>query len=90
MMVVGTYTDGGSKGVYSYRFNQETGVAEALNSLEMVNENIETASEAQAGEFTEEDFYSRLRKYVKMIDPEKVFGKIEIKRFVMIMYLSLS
>ena len=24
-MVVGTYTDGGSKGIYTYRFNQDTG-----------------------------------------------------------------
>lgn len=44
MMVVGTYTDGGSKGVYSFRFNQETGVAEALNSLEMVNPSYLTIS----------------------------------------------
>ena len=37
MMVVGTYTDGGSRGVYSYRFNQETGIAEVLDSLEMIS-----------------------------------------------------
>lgn len=43
MMVVGTYTDGGSKGVYSYRFNQETGVAEVLDSLEMRNPSYLTA-----------------------------------------------
>ena len=36
-MLVGTYTDGGSKGVYSYRFYQETGEAELLDSLEMRN-----------------------------------------------------
>ena len=27
MIFVGTYTDGGSRGVYSYRFNQVTGEA---------------------------------------------------------------
>ena len=37
MIFVGTYTDGGSKGVYSYRFNQETGEAVVLDSLEMRN-----------------------------------------------------
>jgi len=36
-MVVGTYTNGWSRGVYSYRFNQETGVAEVMDSLEMRN-----------------------------------------------------
>ena len=44
MMFVGTYTDGGSKGVYSYRFNQETGEAEVLNSLEMRNPSYLTLS----------------------------------------------
>lgn len=44
MMVVGTYTDGGSKGVYSYRFNQETGAVEALDSLEMTNPSYLTLS----------------------------------------------
>ena len=39
MMFVGTYTDGGSKGVYSYRFYQETGEAVVLDSLEMANRN---------------------------------------------------
>ena len=27
MMLVGTYTDGGSKGIYTYSFNQENGPA---------------------------------------------------------------
>ena len=44
MMIVGTYTDGGSRGVYSYRFNQETGVAELLDSLEMTNPSYLTVS----------------------------------------------
>ena len=44
MMFVGTYTDGGSKGVYSYRFNQETGEAELLDSLEMINPSYLTLS----------------------------------------------
>lgn len=37
IMVVGTYTDGGSKGVYSFRFNQLTGETEPLDSLAMKN-----------------------------------------------------
>lgn len=37
MMLVGTYTDGGSKGVYCCRFNQETGAVAFLDSLEMRN-----------------------------------------------------
>ena len=36
-MVVGTYTDGSSTGIYSYRFNQETGEALLLDSLAAVN-----------------------------------------------------
>lgn len=37
MMLIGTYTDGGSKGIYSYYFNQKTGETEALNSLALKN-----------------------------------------------------
>lgn len=44
MMFVGTYTDGGSKGIYSYRFNQQTGEAEVLDSLEMRNPSYLTLS----------------------------------------------
>lgn len=44
MMFVGTYTDGGSKGVYSYRFNQETGEALLLDSLGMGNPSYLTVS----------------------------------------------
>ena len=44
MMFVGTYTDGDSHGVYSYRFNQETGAAEVLDSLEMRNPSYLTLS----------------------------------------------
>ena len=42
-MLVGTYTDGGSKGVYSFRFNQVTGEAETLDSLEIRNPSYLTA-----------------------------------------------
>ena len=44
MMFVGTYTDGGSHGVYSYRFNQETGKAEVQDSLEIRNPSYLTVS----------------------------------------------
>ena len=44
MMFVGTYTDGGSKGIYSYRFNQDTGEAQVLDSLEMTNPSYLTLS----------------------------------------------
>ena len=36
-MMVGTYTDGGSHGIYSYRFDQEKGEAMLLDSLAMTN-----------------------------------------------------
>nr|WP_285947992.1 lactonase family protein [Bacteroides intestinalis] len=36
-MLVGTYTDGNSKGIYTFRFNQETGVATSLSSIEVLN-----------------------------------------------------
>lgn len=36
-MVVGTYTNGGSKGIYTYRFNQETGEHQSLSETEISN-----------------------------------------------------
>ena len=47
LMFVGTYTDGGSRGIYSYRFNQETGKAVPLDSLEMRNPSYLTVSRDQ-------------------------------------------
>lgn len=44
MMLVGTYTDGSSKGVYSYYFNQTTGESQVLDSLEMINPSYLTLS----------------------------------------------
>ena len=44
-MVVGTYTDGGSKGIYTYLFNQDTGKAELLDSLAMKNPSYLTVSD---------------------------------------------
>lgn len=44
MMLIGTYTDGGSKGIYSYYFNQKTGETEALNSLALKNPSYLTIS----------------------------------------------
>ena len=44
-MLVGTYTNGTSKGIYTFRFNQETGVATALSSLELPNPSYLTPSE---------------------------------------------
>ena len=43
-MLVGTYTYGSSKGIYSCRFNQTTGEAEVLDSLEMRNPSYLTVS----------------------------------------------
>ena len=44
MMLVGTYTYGGSKGIYSYRFDLATGEAEALNALSLQNPSYLTLS----------------------------------------------
>lgn len=44
MMLVGTYTYGNSKGIYSCRFNQATGEAEVLDSLGMKNPSYLTVS----------------------------------------------
>ena len=44
MMLVGTYTNSCSKGIYSYAFNQETGEAMLLDSLEMRNPSYLTIS----------------------------------------------
>ena len=43
-MAVGTYTDGSSKGIYTYRFNQEIGKTELLDSLAMKNPSYLTVS----------------------------------------------
>ncbi len=36
-MLVGTYTSGSSKGIYTYRFDQESGIATALSEAEVSN-----------------------------------------------------
>ena len=43
-MLVGTYTDGGSRGIYSYRFDQETGEATLQDSLALRNPSFLTIS----------------------------------------------
>lgn len=43
-LLVGTYTYGGSKGIYSYHFNQETGEATLLDSLSLRNPSFLTIS----------------------------------------------
>ncbi len=43
-MVVGTYTSGESKGVYSFRFNQETGTATPLDAAVVENPSYVTLS----------------------------------------------
>lgn len=44
-MLVGTYTNGTSKGIYTFRFNQETGAASPLSSAELSNPSYLAASE---------------------------------------------
>lgn len=44
-MAVGTYTDSGSYGIYSIRFNQSTGEAVVLDSLKMSNPSFLTFSD---------------------------------------------
>ena len=44
-MLIGTYTDGTSKGIYSFRFNQKTGTATPLDSVELSNPSYLTPSE---------------------------------------------
>lgn len=43
-MVIGTYTSGESKGLYSFRFNEETGVATPLSVVEVENPSYLTPS----------------------------------------------
>ncbi|MGI6794551.1 lactonase family protein [Bacteroides sp. KG68] len=44
-MLVGTYTDGTSKGIYTFRFNQETGMATPLDTIELPNPSYLVPSE---------------------------------------------
>ena len=48
-MLVGTYTNGSSKGIYTFRFNQETGTAVPLSSATLPNPSYLVPSED--GEF---------------------------------------
>ena len=43
-LIVGTYTEGGSHGIYSYSFNQVTGEARILDSLKLANPSYLTPS----------------------------------------------
>lgn len=43
-MIVGTYTDGGSYGIYSFRFNQDSGESELQDSLALKNPSYLTFS----------------------------------------------
>ncbi|HEY9550941.1 MAG TPA: beta-propeller fold lactonase family protein, partial [Prevotella sp.] len=43
-LLVGTYTDGTSKGIYSFSFDQQTGQTKALHSLAMRNPSYLTLS----------------------------------------------
>lgn len=43
-MLVGTYTSGSSKGIYTFRFNQETGTVTALSETEISNPSYLTLS----------------------------------------------
>lgn len=43
-LVVGTYTDGGSEGLYSFSFNQQTGESAALDSCKAANPSYLTIS----------------------------------------------
>lgn len=44
-MLVGTYTSGESKGIYSFRFNEETGIAIPLSETEIENPSYLTLSD---------------------------------------------
>ena len=48
-MLIGTYTNGASKGIYTFRFNQETGTAVPLSSAALPNPSYLVPSED--GEF---------------------------------------
>ncbi|MCI1647693.1 MAG: lactonase family protein [Bacteroides sp.] len=43
-MLVGTYTNGTSKGIYTFHFNQETGIAQPLDSITVPNPSYLTPS----------------------------------------------
>lgn len=43
-MLVGTYTSGNSKGIYTFRFNEETGIATPLSEIEASNPSYLTLS----------------------------------------------
>lgn len=50
-MVVGTYTDGDSKGIYTFRFNQETGESVSLSEAEVSNPSYLTITENNSGTY---------------------------------------
>ena len=67
-MLVGTYTDGNSKGIYTFRFNQETGLATSLSSIEVLNPSYLIPSEDGKFVFHSSfhlDISSQRRKYTQ-------------------------
>lgn len=84
-MVVGTYTDGGSKGMYSYTFNQETGIATPLSEVEIANPSyltfskkgdyIYSVSENEGDEATANAFsFDKKSGRMKLINRQKTQG----------------
>lgn len=76
-MIVGTYTSGNSKGIYTYRFNQETGESQALSEAEISNPSYLTVSDdsrfvyavSEHGDGSEKVTAFRLNKASGTLDP---------------------
>ncbi len=84
-MVVGTYTDGESKGMYSYSFNQETGKVTPLSEVEISNPSyltfskkgdfIYSVSENDGDEATANAFsFNKKSGEMKLINQQKTQG----------------
>ena len=84
-MVVGTYTDGESKGMYSYTFNQETGKATPLSEVDISNPSyltfskngdfIYSVSENEGDEATANAFsFNKKSGEMKLINRQKTQG----------------
>lgn len=75
-MVVGTYTDGASKGIYTFCFDQETGETTVLRNVEVTNPSYLTISEDNKHIYAISE-HSDGREAVNAFGLDKQTGKLQ-------------
>ena len=100
-MLVGTYTSGDSKGIYSFRFNEETGTATALSETEVENPSylavsadgkfIYTVSEFNNEQAAANAFaFNQEKGTLKLLNSQKTGGECDNRQLQRRQYLCFS